>query len=78
MMELFRHTGVRLALCAVILAAAAAVRLFWPEGTQRAAQALAPVLYESLDLREAAETLGGAIGGSVAPEEVLAVFFPTD
>lgn len=77
-MGLFRHTGVRLAICAVILAAAAAVRLFWPEGTQAAAKALAPVLYENLDLREAVETIGAAIGGSAGPEEVLAVFFPAD
>ena len=77
-MELFRRAGTRLVLCAALLAAALGLRLIKPEWTQRAAEALAPVLYESVDLREMAETLGGALGGRVGPEEVLAAFFPTD
>lgn len=77
-MELFRRAGARLAICAALLAAALGLRLLKPEWTRKAARTLAPVLYESVDLREAVETLGGALGGRVGPEEVLAVFFPTD
>ena len=73
-MELFRHAGTRLVICAAILAAALGIRLLKPEWTRRAAETLAPVLYESVDLREMAETLGGRVG----PEDVLAVFFPSD
>ena len=77
-MELCRRAGTRLVICAVILASALGLRLLKPEWTQKAAETLAPVLYESVDLREMAETLGGALGGRVGPEDVLAVFFPSD
>ena len=77
-MELFRHAGTRLVICAVILAAALGLRLLKPEWTRKAAKTLAPVLYESVDLREMAETLGGAFSGRAGADDVLAVFFPTD
>ena len=77
-MELFKNAGVRLALCTVILAAALGIRLVKPEWTRAAAKTLAPVLYESVDLREMAETIGGAFSGRAGAEDVLAVFFPAD
>ncbi|MBR5708618.1 MAG: hypothetical protein IKX41_04455 [Oscillospiraceae bacterium] len=75
-MELFRHAGTRLVICAAILAAALGLRLLKPEWTRRAAETLAPVLYESVDLREMAETLGGALSGRAGADVVLAVFCP--
>ena len=77
-MELFRYAGTRLVICAAILAAALGLRLLKPEWTRRAAETLAPVLYESVDLREMAETLGGALSGRAGADDVLAVFFPAD
>lgn len=77
-MALFRRAGVRLALCAALLAAALGIRLAKPEWTRAAARTLAPVLYESVDLREMAETIGGAFSGRAGADDVLAVFFPTD
>ena len=77
-MELFKRAGARLALCAALLAAALGIRLVKPEWTKAAAKTLAPVLYESVDLREMVETIGGAFSGRAGADDVLAVFFPTD
>lgn len=76
-MKLFKYSSARLIICVVILLAALALRLLWPKGAEAAARAMAPVLWESVNMGEALEVLGGAFRGEVPPEEALSVFFPS-